>query len=1021
MAVASMSPIDQFRKQLDDYKVMPAYEGGREYIRSSQLMKWMGSGTITEDGRAYTNAERLLWSVYGKRQSFPPISHSKICDNGSDRCVVVFSILLEINLGHMIDQVQKQDIVDQYIPMSLGSLKEKFQTIDKARGIEYAERFDKAQWKFRPLTLRWDMDKDVPEQRIIPIVRKQEIGRGGQARVYSIVVQEDYVNQQLRDNLPKDEHTRFDDEHFGWCYQFALKTFEEGNNSRNLAYFNDEKSAFDALKYNKGMIKYLGSFGHKELRKAQKQNGEDTEKIVILKHILLEYGRFDLMKIFMYRLPPVMPDEMQDFWTRLIEIADGLKGIHKIKTRNGEYAGWHNDIKPGNIIVVDNEYKLADPGFAKFQKRLESDRDSIPEIIQDGLTQSYAAPECFARNRNARAKVPQSVDIWSVGCVLSMAVTWIVLGSQGVYQFKMLRQKAVDRILEFAPKDPQQRTIDPGDFFHNGIEILPEVKQWHKYLRSVARNTDHITKNMLDFIEQFLLIPTGGNTERIPAEGLYTGLQEVLRKSRAEDTMLHMDDLFDMLRDIDQEAPSTPFEVQAQQQTNLNAMSQRPRVKPKIDNLEVPDFLKTASRYESLTKIAGARSPKITPTVPALAHPTEVYSTRPPKGPQAVNGDSYFPALTASAQGPSTHTGNVLPGPYFPPPPAMPQTPRRATTFNTHRKQNETSPEPQNVLQAREEFRDSAWYRKPTDDVLKAYFDNRDIVFLVDNASSMAPYWDEATFLLETLVMKAKPFDKDGMDLFFTLSSTSIKGSKDESKFRSKMQATRPRDGSNMITDMVRPIETVFSTYFKELEKSKRKGTKPKEELTLIILTDGIWAGMETSDEVYKYILKLLKDLEKRKILGYKKRPVSIEFVQFSDNADATERLRALDDDIEYNGFVDIIDHERFTVSGDVRKMLLGSFVPLMDRLDNNINPESPPLRSDTVSTTASASNGTNRHSMPPNMYGSYNAIAQHLQPIAELDTSSQNRTQTNSTGSSGSSFTTSLPQPKTNKFSFMR
>ncbi|OAG09166.1 uncharacterized protein CC84DRAFT_1087168 [Paraphaeosphaeria sporulosa] len=544
------------------------------------------------------------------------------------------------------------------------------------------------------------------------------------------------------------------------------------------------------------MIKYLGSFGHKELRKAQKQNGEDTEKIVILKHILLEYGRFDLMKIFMYRLPPVMPDEMQDFWTRLIEIADGLKGIHKIKTRNGEYAGWHNDIKPGNIIVVDNEYKLADPGFAKFQKRLESDRDSIPEIIQDGLTQSYAAPECFARNRNARAKVPQSVDIWSVGCVLSMAVTWIVLGSQGVYQFKMLRQKAVDRILEFAPKDPQQRTIDPGDFFHNGIEILPEVKQWHKYLRSVARNTDHITKNMLDFIEQFLLIPTGGNTERIPAEGLYTGLQEVLRKSRAEDTMLHMDDLFDMLRDIDQEAPSTPFEVQAQQQTNLNAMSQRPRVKPKIDNLEVPDFLKTASRYESLTKIAGARSPKITPTVPALAHPTEVYSTRPPKGPQA------------------------------------------------------------------------------------------------------------ATFLLETLVMKAKPFDKDGMDLFFTLSSTSIKGSKDESKFRSKMQATRPRDGSNMITDMVRPIETVFSTYFKELEKSKRKGTKPKEELTLIILTDGIWAGMETSDEVYKYILKLLKDLEKRKILGYKKRPVSIEFVQFSDNADATERLRALDDDIEYNGFV---------------------------------------------------------------------------------------------------------------------
>ena len=40
--------------------------------------------------------------------------------------------------------------------------------------------------------------------------------------------------------------------------------------------------------------------------------------------------------------------------------------------------------------------------------------------------------------------------------------------------------------------------------------------------------------------------------------------------------------------------------------------------------------------------------------------------------------------------------------------------------------------------------------------------------FLVDNAETMEDYWFEAQYLLETLVMKAKGQDKNGMDLSFT-------------------------------------------------------------------------------------------------------------------------------------------------------------------------------------------------------------------------------------------------------------
>jgi hypothetical protein len=120
------------------------------------------------------------------------------------------------------------------------------------------------------------------------------------------------------------------------CFQFALKSFEEGN----IAYFNDEKGAFDALRSKRGIIQYLGSFGHKETRTVSDPSQRRPQKTAITKHILLEYGEFDLYKIFMHRLPPVIAPEIQVFWTSLIEIADALKGIHNLKTKNGIWSGY---------------------------------------------------------------------------------------------------------------------------------------------------------------------------------------------------------------------------------------------------------------------------------------------------------------------------------------------------------------------------------------------------------------------------------------------------------------------------------------------------------------------------------------------------------------------------------------------------------------------------------------------------------------------------------------------------------
>lgn len=117
-----------------------------------------------------------------------------------------------------------------------------------------------------------------------------------------------------------------------------MKTFDEGH----FAYYNDEKQAFDALKSNKGMIRYLGSYGHKEKRTvtANTNQGEPVvQKTIMTKHILLEYGRYSLMGIFEHRLPPVFSGEIENFWRSLIEIADALQGIHKLETEGGAWSG----------------------------------------------------------------------------------------------------------------------------------------------------------------------------------------------------------------------------------------------------------------------------------------------------------------------------------------------------------------------------------------------------------------------------------------------------------------------------------------------------------------------------------------------------------------------------------------------------------------------------------------------------------------------------------------------------------
>jgi len=49
---------------------------------------------------------------------------------------------------------------------------------------------------------------------------------------------------------------------------------------------------------------------------------------------------------------------------------------------------WHGDVKPSNILLVHNEFKLADFGFSEFEESTKGAK-SQPEISMRGGTATY--------------------------------------------------------------------------------------------------------------------------------------------------------------------------------------------------------------------------------------------------------------------------------------------------------------------------------------------------------------------------------------------------------------------------------------------------------------------------------------------------------------------------------------------------------------------------------------------------------------------------------------------------------
>ena len=166
---------------------------GQQYILTSSLVDWL----VAKANPIASHLDILLDYVYA--QNFMvPINTVKV-SVGSQKCLLVFSILLELGHGYLIDKFQQHNLTDDRLPFALAQLEDTMAKMELI-GVDWlARKFSEKQWAYLPMHFEYGASFVCPPQRIVPIHQRQRINdKGGIATLWRVVILEAFVDHDLR-------------------------------------------------------------------------------------------------------------------------------------------------------------------------------------------------------------------------------------------------------------------------------------------------------------------------------------------------------------------------------------------------------------------------------------------------------------------------------------------------------------------------------------------------------------------------------------------------------------------------------------------------------------------------------------------------------------------------------------------------------------------------------------------------------------------------------------------------------
>ncbi|KAL8996225.1 MAG: hypothetical protein Q9169_004203 [Polycauliona sp. 2 TL-2023] len=904
------------------------YDWEVPYVSRTALKDYLGQHHVMDD---------LLQALYnGDGPALEAVDAGHIKNKYS----MVFGLLIAIGHGRFINYFVDHGIDDQRLPLQDQS---KFPTAPS--DPQFFTRFYQKQWEFCVPDLDADISRTYDRREwILPIRQLKHLGHGGSAHAYQIEVHRCY---NKLDRAPNSLPLGGSHDSGDTCPNtFVLKSYRKTVDAEKC--YEKEWKALKRVHSptpSRHVVRFFGRF-----------------TLGGVHNILLEYVDLGTLEDYLRMTPPpCTAKDIIDFWRSTLSVTEGLLRIHNsmhstlpVTDSPSLFQGWHHDIKPTNLFIRSHkgasaynfECKLGDLGLSHFKPSQKSQRTSFGKDAYG--TRTYGAPDCF-RPDNAMAREPlaveQSIDVWSLGCVLSETATWVAGHWDYVEEYRNQRRIEIKKMGNFREND---------DFFHNGGDhLLETVGTCHELLVGQVRTCDYVTKEVIKMIDNGMLQPSKLNA-RCNAKDLVKLADTIIKgaKKNLEQTA----GCFTLAGSASQDVSLRPrieevlippkpavlnFDPPAQPQFTRRLPSVRDGSWPSEYQLSTIQRTVSATQgigndaQRSLRHIDRAETPPHQSSAPL---DTQDVSSRPERSRGSV----------AFRRRPESYSSHRLLNDVRPPLSDEPSS-MQADVFTAQTNDSNITGQDSwsfptvNIRQRHWTIQEALdWKRVKKDpknrepvDLPYEYrtelegLNKRDHAFLIDNSYSMLEYWSMAQDLLEVIGYIVKNKDPDGVDLIFTCPFKKYSKIKTTSELIERFHRHQPTSYSGP-SDMSARFTDALSDYQNDLaNRHERKSfssfmrsTKVRKirKLSLYVFTDAVWQPI---CDVSPVIKSLVSVLEKQNL---PKQQIGVQFVRFGDNPEGKIRLERLDR-MKVNGEVsmlrDIVDTE--PVTGNIGKILFGA------------------------------------------------------------------------------------------------
>ncbi|KAH9218774.1 kinase-like domain-containing protein [Leptodontidium sp. 2 PMI_412] len=280
-------------------------------------------------------------------------------------------------------------------------------------GQSQGELFYRTQWTVLAPFFRGDLSyRNFDKATILPFTRNTKIGSGGFGTVYEIVLDSRHQEDTIGVGIPADSRLIRKELDVSSALQGLEVTGIDNHDSPGR---EGHVLSLLRLARHPNIVRLIASYSYR-----------DTY------NLLFNRAESDLGALLsrVQRPPAFQSDE--SFYQAMQGLCSALACFHHLTCPGYglELKGYHHDLKPENILVDGSRFLLSDFGLSSLK-----DINANSKTLSKDIIGYYLSPERETIEDGFKRKmIGQPSDIWALGCILAVVLTYIQRGQEGVME-----------------------------------------------------------------------------------------------------------------------------------------------------------------------------------------------------------------------------------------------------------------------------------------------------------------------------------------------------------------------------------------------------------------------------------------------------------------------------------------------------------------------------------------------------------------------------------------------------------